>query len=137
MKKLIATLILSIGLLLAAGVASASIIEANVAGGLTNQIGPSTGYTQTVTVGGIVATLIQVALGFLAVIFLILMIVAGFGWMTAAGDEAKVKKARGTIVTAIIGLVIVLAAYSLTYFLFHILPFSVGAGPQGSGSGTY
>jgi ABC-type phosphate transport system auxiliary subunit len=52
------------------------------------------------------------------------MIVAGFQWMTAAGNETKVEKALSMIKTAVIGLIIVLAAYAITYFIFTYLPFS-------------
>jgi len=38
-------------------------------------------------------------------------------WLTAAGEESKVEKAMGILKTAVIGLVIILAAYSITYFV--------------------
>lgn len=135
MKKIIATAILISGLFLSLGAVSAQIIDANVAGDFTAQTMPATGYSPTMTVGSVVALLVRAALGLLAVIFLVLMITAGFSWMTAGGDETKVKKARDTIKTAVIGLVIVLAAYAITYFLFSVLPFSIGAAPQGGTSG--
>lgn len=56
-------------------------------------------------------------LAFLGVIFLILMIYAGVMWMTAAGNEQQVAKARNLIIAAVIGLIIVLAAYALTSYL--------------------
>ena len=71
---------------------------------------------------GIVATVISTFLGLLAVIFIILMIIAGYSWMTAAGNEDKVSKAKDTIKRAIIGLIIIIAAYSITYFVFRNLP---------------
>jgi len=97
----------------------------------TQQLGASSGLGQA-SVGSIIATIIKAALGFLAAIFLVLMIVAGFQWMTASGNEAQVKKAVETIKTAVIGLVIVLAAYAITYFIFKYLPFS-GSGVGGNG----
>ena len=66
----------------------------------------------------IVATVIQAFIGLLGVIFLVLIVYAGYNWMTANGDEGKVSKAKDTITRAIIGLIIVLAAYSITYFVF-------------------
>ena len=53
--------------------------------------------------------------------------------MTAAGDEEKIKKATNTIRSAIIGLLIIIAAYSITYFVFQNLPGASGA--VGSGPG--
>jgi len=87
------------------------------------------------TIGDIIAAIIQAGLGLLAAIFVVLMIMAGFQWMTAGGNEQQTKKAQDTIKTAVIGLVIVLAAYAITYFVFKYIPFN-GAGPQGVGSGV-
>lgn len=135
MKKILALTILLSGLWLFIGQASAQIIDPGVASNFTSQVQPASGYTSTMSVGSIVALLVRAALGLLAIIFLILMIFAGFSWMTAGGDEAKVKKARDTIKTAVIGLLIVLAAYAITYFLFSVLPFSVGPAAKTGGSG--
>ncbi len=76
---------------------------------------------------GIVATVVKVFLGLLGIIFLILIIYAGFMWMTAAGDEEKVTKAKDTLQRAVIGLIIITAAYSITYFVFKALPGSDGS----------
>ena len=62
-------------------------------------------------------------LGLLAIIFIILMILAGYNWMTAGGEEQKVTKAKDTIQAAIIGLIIIVAAYAITFFVFKYLPF--------------
>lgn len=64
-----------------------------------------------------ISSIISIFLSFLGVIFLILMIYAGFNWMTAAGDEERITKSKETIRAAVIGLVIVLAAYALSVFV--------------------
>lgn len=74
------------------------------------------------SLSGIVAIVIKAFLGLLGIIFLVLIIYAGFEWMTAQGDEEKVTKAKDTLTRAIIGLVIIIAAYSITYFVFNALP---------------
>lgn len=61
--------------------------------------------------------IVGAVLAFLGVIFLVLMIYGGVTWMTAAGNEAQVAKARTLIVAAIIGLLIVLSAYAITSYL--------------------
>jgi len=38
-------------------------------------------------------------------------------WMTAHGEEAKIDKAKEIIKAAVIGIVIVLAAYSISAFI--------------------
>jgi hypothetical protein len=93
---------------------------------MTTAVATGAGF-EKVELGFLVAKIIQGVLGLLAIIFLILMITAGFRWMTASGNEEEVKKATGAIKTAIIGLLIVLAAYAITYFVFTKLPFSGGS----------
>jgi len=61
--------------------------------------------------------IISVVLSLVGVIFLILMIYAGILWMTASGNEQQISKAKGLLVNAIIGLIVVLSAYALTNFL--------------------
>ncbi|MBD3248397.1 hypothetical protein GF382_03880 [Candidatus Falkowbacteria bacterium] len=79
------------------------------------------GLNRSATVGGITATLISVTLGMLGIVFIGLLIYGGFTWMTAAGNDDQVKKAMGIIKTAIIGLIIIVAAYSITAFVFNSL----------------
>lgn len=81
----------------------------------------------------IIATVIKAFLGLLAIIFIVLMIYAGFTWMTAGGDEQKVTTAKETIKKAIIGLVIIISAYTITAFVFKALPFGSSEGDAGGG----
>lgn len=100
---------------------------------MTIETGNSSSLGQ-VEIGQIVARGIQVVLGFLAIIFLGLTISSGFTWMTAQGNDESIKKAQGTLKAAIIGLIIVLAAYTITYFIFAQLPFGgSGGGSVGTG----
>lgn len=80
----------------------------------------------------VVATVIKAFLGMLGIIFICLLVYAGYMWLTAQGDEEKVTKAKQTIQRAVIGLVIVTAAYAITYFVFANLPYGEGTGVQGS-----
>ena len=79
-------------------------------------------------VGIITAQVIQAFLGLLGIIFVILIIYGGYLWMTSRGNEEQVKKAKDTLQKATIGLIIILAAYAITYFVFTELPFSGGSG---------
>lgn len=65
----------------------------------------------------LIGTIINSLLGLLGVILVVLMIYAGFLWMTAAGNEEKVKKARGIMTNAVIGMIIIFAAYAITGFV--------------------
>ena len=64
-----------------------------------------------------VGTIISVILSFVGVIFFILIIYAGISWMISEGNEQKVTEAKKLMINAIIGLVIVFAAYAIVSFL--------------------
>lgn len=64
-----------------------------------------------------VVGLINVALGFLGLIAVIIILIGGFKWMTAGGNEDKVGEARKTIFAGIIGLAIILFAWGITTFV--------------------
>ncbi len=75
----------------------------------------------------IVAALIKVFLGALGIIFVILLIVAGYKWMTAGGNEESVKEARSQISRAVIGLIIILMAWGATEFVITCVLKASGA----------
>lgn len=85
------------------------------AGEKLKKIAPAYGAPKTFeeTIGGI----IKIALSLLGVIFLLLTVYGGYLWMTAREEEETVRKAKNIISRAITGLIIVLAAYALTYFV--------------------
>jgi len=67
----------------------------------------------------VVARLILIVLSFLATIFLALIIYAGFRYMTAAGNQEQVSKAVSQIRDAAIGLLIIIASWALTFYIFQ------------------
>jgi predicted permease len=69
----------------------------------------------------VIGRAINIVLGFLGIVLLCLFLYAGFLWMTAGGDEGKVKTARQLITNAIIGYFIIGAAYALTGFVLDSL----------------
>lgn len=69
----------------------------------------------------IVGIVIQAFLGLLGVLFISYMVFAGYAWMTAQGDEEKVTKAKDTISRAIIGLIVTVAAYAISVWVFDRL----------------
>lgn len=86
-----------------------------------NEAGSVYGTTQPQDIRITIARIINVILGLLGIIFVVLTIVAGFQYMTAAGNEEKAKKAMGLIKNAIIGLVIILMSWMITRFTIRQL----------------
>ena len=93
----------------------------------------SSGLSGNGNLATILSVLIQTVLGFLGIVFLVLTIMAGFKWMNSQGNEAEIKSAQGSLKNSIIGLLIVITAYAITYSVFTYLPFaSNGSGLGGS-----
>lgn len=93
---------------------------------LTNQLKPIGeevygGEEPEFEIGEAIARVIKIALSLLGAIFIILIIYAGFMWMTSGGNEEKIKKAKETIIAAIIGLAIIVLAYAATFFIIESL----------------
>lgn len=65
--------------------------------------------------------IVTAALSVVGVIFLLLMVYGGYIWMMAKGDEAEAKKAQNIITMAVIGMVVVIAAYAVTKFVVEKL----------------
>lgn len=63
-----------------------------------------------------VTRIIQWVLGLLGLIAVIMIIIGGFRWMTAGGNEEKVEAAKKILTAAIIGLIIVLLAWAIVIF---------------------
>ena len=104
-----------------------NLLNTNVVNDINNQAQyTANGYdvqnTNETTMTQIVADILNVFFGLLGTIFIVLIVVAGYKWMTAAGNDDKVSEALHTIRVAVIGLAIIAAAYAITYFVFSRLP---------------
>src|SRR4030043_368748 len=86
------------------------------------------GINVNVRIQDILSLAIKAFLSLLGAIFIILMVYAGYVWMMAHGNEEEVTKAKRTIQRAIIGLIIVVSAYAITYFIFNALNSTGGGG---------
>jgi hypothetical protein len=64
-----------------------------------------------------IASIINVALGFLGIVAVVIILLGGFKWMTAGGNDDKVKEAKKLMIAGVIGLVIILSAYAIASFV--------------------
>ena len=69
----------------------------------------------------IIAVVIQGLFGLIGVVFFVLILWGGFQWMTAAGNEEKIGKAKKLIVQAVIGLAIIILGFSIATFVVTAL----------------
>ncbi len=76
----------------------------------------------------VVGKIINVGLMILGSIALVMFIFAGFTWMTAMGNEAKVATAIKSMVWSVAGLIVIFLSYITVGFLFETATLSGGSG---------
>ena len=69
----------------------------------------------------VVILVIKGALGIVAVLFFVMILIAGFKWMTAGGNTETIDKAKKNITSAVIGLIIIMFAYVITFFVLNMI----------------
>lgn len=78
----------------------------------------------------IVVRYINVFLGILGVLILIYIVYGGYMIMTSAGESSQVDQGKSIIKNAIIGLAVVLAAYSITTVIVRIASGDIDSRPN-------
>ncbi len=68
-----------------------------------------------------VAQLINVILTLLGIVAVVIVLLGGFKWMTAGGNEEMVSEAKKLLGAGVIGLVIILAAWGIASFVLNEL----------------
>ena len=90
----------------ALSVALAETIIINPPAGLPGQL-------SGITISGIISALIQILLIIAAIAFFFILVIGGIRWITSGGDKANTEAARNQITSALVGLVIVFAAWAI------------------------
>lgn len=78
------------------------------------------------TISGILNTLIGFLLPIGLIVVFIMIVYAGFTYISSDGDPARIKKAQGTIVTALIGLFLLFLAFFIVRLVGYIFNFQGG-----------
>lgn len=102
---------------------SASVVQAQIATSDTglNATGDSVYGTSIggMNIGTYIGTyVIQPILALSGIICLISLMYAGFLWMSAMGDPKQVTKAKDLMLNTLIGVIVTVAAYGITQFVF-------------------
>jgi hypothetical protein len=64
-----------------------------------------------------VLNIVRLVLGLMTLIAVVLVIYGGFVWLTAAGNEDNIDKAKKIISAAVIGLIVILLAWAVVIFV--------------------
>ncbi len=83
--------------------------------------------TSAISLPALIGNLIFAFIGLSGILLVVLFVYAGYMYMLAGGDETKLKKAKGLISSAVIGLVIILASYALASYILSALGTATGA----------
>ena len=68
---------------------------------------------QTVTVPGIISSSLTLVLIVAALVFFFMLVIGGIKWILSGGDKGQTEAARNQITAALVGLVIVFAAWAI------------------------
>jgi magnesium-transporting ATPase (P-type) len=83
-----------------------------------------------ITVPGIVSAAIRLAVVIAAIVFFFILVIGGVKWIASGGDKAQTEAARNQITAALVGLVIVFAAWAIvalinTFFKVNIFSLTI------------
>jgi len=123
MKKLTKIFVILFAITSCALLTQYSVFAANT------QLGPITGIGPwqiiPADVGVAFSKLASVILGFLTALgglaSFLYLVMGALSWITSGGDKAGLEKARNQITNAMIGLVIIIAAWAITYLIGGVL----------------
>lgn len=73
----------------------------------------------------VIVNVVSIAAGFLGIIAVVIILISGFQWMTAGGDDDAVKKAQTRLMQGVIGLILVLSTWSIAYYVVTALSANV------------
>ncbi len=96
--------------------------------GAGNQVDIYSGGPQPISVYA--ANLVKGFLTLIGILFVVLLIYGGFLYMTSQGKDEQVKKAKNTLTASVIGLVIIVSGYTITYFITSTLENPGGTQPS-------
>jgi hypothetical protein len=69
----------------------------------------------------IIGNIIKALLGIVGSLALVVFILGGFTWVTAAGNEERVKKGKDMVMWAVLGLAVIFMSYVLINFVIDAL----------------
>lgn len=121
LKKMIVATVISLSLVVMLGGANMALAApVDCADGASDILGvgcaSDTGLKNT-DIRTMIASIISIALSLIGTVVVVIIIWAGFRWMTAGGNSDQVETAKTQLGQAVIGLAIILAAYSITQFV--------------------
>ncbi|MBQ7802662.1 hypothetical protein IJ380_02265 [Candidatus Saccharibacteria bacterium] len=110
------------GVLAIAGAGAALIPASAAPGAVSNGLNSlQNEFGNTTNADTVVKSVINTILYVVGILAVVMIIMGGIQYTTSAGDQAKVTKAKNTILYGIVGLVIAVLAYAIVNFVLSKL----------------
>ncbi len=77
--------------------------------------------TNAPLLGSVIGKIVTAILGFTGTIAFIIFLYGGFLWLTARGNEEQVAQAQKYLTNGVLGVVVIVLAYSAAYFVTSVL----------------
>lgn len=117
MKKIISAVSLALGAILSSPVAAFAAITID-----------QPEMVKITDIGKLLSALISLIFVVAAIIFFFMLVIGGIQWMLSGGDKQATESARGRITAALIGLIIVFAAWAITKLIEQFLGITILGG---------
>lgn len=106
--------------------------EGTVINPIAPNVSPSSGDAAIGLFSKLIQSLVSTLIIVAAVVFFFMFLIGAIKWITSSGDKAQIESARGTILNALVGLVIVFSVFALLtllekLFKINILQIDAGA----------
>lgn len=112
MKKFLCALAIVLAPLTA--LAAPTIYDVDTIATGVDSAGSTAGLADASDLPSLVGRGIGVLLGLLGILFVVLVVYAGFLYLTAQGEDTNVKKAKKLLSQAVIGLILIVSAYAIS-----------------------
>lgn len=123
MKKIFASLIVAVGLMVGgAGVTAlvaAPTAQAQLGSGVNKTKSADGGKFGGRSVDGLIRQVVNILLYVIGVVAVVMIIIGGIKYATSAGDASKATSAKNTILYAVVGLVVAAFAYAIVNFVVN------------------
>jgi len=117
MKKIISAVSLALGAILISPTGALAAITIN-----------QPEFVKITDIGKLLSALIGLIFIVAAIIFFFMLVIGGIQWMLSGGDKQATESARGRITAALIGLIIVFAAWAITKLIEQFLGITILGG---------
>ncbi len=69
------------------------------------------------SLASVFSNILQAVVALSGVVLFVMLVIGGFNFLFSGGDQKKLEKAKGTVTSAIVGLIVLICAYLILFFI--------------------